>query len=108
MISWEFSRIEDKYAKYLGAISKDMDAVENCIAVLQNRTEKYLEFDYYSRIIKESEELSNASANAIRKAYELIMGNIGIKPNDKGNVRAIRYSPYIYLQVIYCFQGAPY
>lgn len=107
MISWEFSRIEDKYAKYLGAISKDMDAVENCIAVLQNRTEKYLEFDYYSRIIKESEELSNASANAIRKAYELIMGNIGIKPNDKGNVRAIRYSPYIYLQVIYCFQGAP-
>lgn len=107
MISWEFFRIEDKYAKYLGAISKDMDAVENCIAVLQNRTEKYLEFDYYSRIIKESEELSNASANAIRKAYELIMGNIGIKPNDKGNVRAIRYSPYIYLQVIYCFQGAP-
>ena len=40
-------------------------------------------------------------------AYELIMGNIGIKPAESGNIRAIKCSPYIYLQVLYCYQGAP-
>lgn len=107
MLSWEFSKIEDKYADYLGAISRDFDKAEKCIAVLQNTTDKYLDFDYYSKIREEREELSNASANAIRSAYEMIMGNIGIKPAESGNIRAIKCSPYIYLQVLYCYQGAP-
>lgn len=107
MLSWEFSKIEDKYADYLGAISRDVDKVGKCIAVLQSTTDKYLDFDYYSKIREEREELSGASANAIRSAYELIMGNIGIKPAESGNIRAIKCSPYIYLQVLYCYQGAP-
>lgn len=107
MLSWEFSKIEDKYADYLGAISRDVDNAGKCIAVLQSTTDKYLDFDYYSKIREEREELSGASANAIRGAYELIMGNIGIKPAESGNIRAIKCSPYIYLQVLYCYQGAP-
>ena len=107
MLSWEFSKIEDKYADYLGAISRDVDKAGKCIAVLQSTTDKYLDFDYYSKIREEREELSSASANAIRSAYELIMGNIGIKPTESGNIRAIKCSPYIYLQVLYCYQGAP-
>lgn len=107
MLSWEFSKIEDKYADYLGTISRDVDKAGKCIAVLQNTTDKYLDFDYYSKIREECEELSNISENAIRNAYELIMGNIGIKPTESGNMRAIKCSPYIYLQVLYCYQGAP-
>lgn len=107
MLSWEFSKIEDKYMIYLDAISKDVDKVGNYISVLQSTTEKYLDFDYYSKIREESDELSNASTNAIKNAYELIMGNIGIKTAESGNVRAIKCSPYIYLQVMYCYHGAP-
>lgn len=107
MLSWEFSKIEDKYMVYLGAISREVDKVGSCITVLQGTTEKYLDFDYYSRIREEQEALSNASSNAIKNAYELIMGNIGIKPADSGSIRAIKCSPYIYLQILYCYQGAP-
>lgn len=107
MLSWEFSKIEDKYAGYLGEISRDVDKAGKCIGVLQSTTDKYLSFEYYSKIREEREELSNASANAIRSAYELIMCNIGIKPAESGNIRAIKCSPYIYLQALYCYQGAP-
>lgn len=107
MLSWEFSKIEDKYMMHLGAISKDVEIVGSFITVLQGTTDKYLDFDYYSRIRAEREELSAASANAIKNAYELIMGKIGIKPAESGNIRAIKSSPYIYLQVMYCYQGAP-
>lgn len=107
MLSWEFSKIEDKYMVYLGAISREVDKVGSCITVLQGTTEKYLDFDYYSRIREEQEALSNASSNAIKNAYELIMGNIGIKPAESSNIRAIKCSPYIYLQILYCYQGAP-
>ena len=107
MLSWEFTKIEDKYQTYLGAISKDVEKAEKYVSILQNITEKYLDYDYYSKIIEESEILSDAMNNAINNAYELIMGNIGIKPAESGNIRAIKCSPYIYLQVMYCFQGAP-
>ena len=92
---------------YLGAISKDVEKAGNCICVLQNTTEKYLNLDYYTKIREDQEELSNASSNAIKNAYELILGNIGIRPSESGKIRAIRCSPYIYLQTIYCYQGAP-
>jgi DNA helicase IV len=107
MLSWEFSKIDDKYMAYLGAISRDVEKAGNCIAVLQGTTEKYLDFDYYSRIREEREELANASLYAIKNAYEKIMGNIGIKPAESGNIHAVKCSPYIYMQILYCYQGAP-
>lgn len=107
MLSWEFSKIDDKYKGYLGEIGKGVEKAGVCISVLQGTTEKYLDFEYYSRIREEREELANASSNAIKKAYEQIMGNIGIKPSESGNIRAIKCSPYIYLQIMYCYQGAP-
>ncbi|MDD3138343.1 MAG: AAA family ATPase [Lachnospiraceae bacterium] len=107
MLSWEISKIEDKYAFYLSAISRDVEKSGKAIATLQTRTEKYLDYEYYNQILEERDVLSDASSNAVKRAYELVMGNIGIKPTESGNIRAIKCSPYIYLQVLYCYQGAP-
>jgi hypothetical protein len=107
MLSWEISKNEDKYMTYIGAISGEVEKVGSCIAVLQGTTEKYLDFDYFKEIREEREALSNAGFTAIKDAYELIMGNIGIKPAESGNIRAIKCSPYIYLQILYLYQGAP-
>jgi DNA helicase IV len=107
MLSWEFSKIDDKYMSYLDPISKDVEQARNAVAILQSTTGNYLDFEYFCKIREEREKLSNASANAVRAAYEMIMGNIGINPSANGNIRAIKCSPYIYLQTLYCFQGAP-
>lgn len=107
MLSWEISKIDDKYETFLGAIKRDVDKAKKRFDVLQSTTDKYLDFEYYSKIKEELDELAGASSSAIRNAYELIMGNIGIKPAESGTIRALKCSPYIYLQVLYCFQGAP-
>lgn len=107
MLLWEFSKIEDKYISYLGAIKVEVDKAEKCVSVLQGTADKYLDFDYYSKIKEERQILSIASDNAIKNAYEIIMEQVGIKRVENSNIRAIKCSPYIYLQVLYCYQGAP-
>ncbi len=107
LLAWEFSKIEDKYVSYLDEIKANVDKAEKCISILQGTTDKYLDFDYYSKIRKERENLSAASNNAIKQAYDTVMEKIGIKRAKSGNIRAIKCSPYLYLQIIYCYQGAP-
>ncbi len=105
MLAWRLSKIDDKYLTYVGALGDDIDKAHQFLISLQKINDKYLEYDYYSQIKDEQDMLSDANNNAVRKAYELIMGKIGIKPSEKGNMRALRCSPYLYLQILYQFQG---
>lgn len=110
MIVWEFSKLDDKYLEYLGAnntLSKAIDLTGKTVSVLQSTNKKYLEFNYFSQIEKEYNLLLNARKNAVKTAYTKIMDNIGISANEKGNIKAVSCSPYIYLQALYCFSGEP-
>lgn len=107
MLAWELSRIEDKYEGYVTPISKSTDSLKEYSAKLQDVRDLYLDFGYYRQISDERDALSNASSNAVMKAYEMVMGKIGIERTEKGNLRALKCSPYIYLQILYQFQGAP-
>lgn len=108
MLSWEFSKIEDKYETYLGAIAKDVEKVGQCVRILQNTTEKYLDYEYFCKIKEERDVLEEANRNAIENAYKNVMKNIGAEFDEEEKLKkAIRFSPYIYLQAIYCYQGAP-
>lgn len=107
MLAWELSRIEDKYEIYLGSISKEVQKASHCISALQETTDKYLNIDYYSEIREERDFLTDYSAHAIKNVYEQIMGKIGVKRTEKGNLSAVRCSPYLYLQVLYQYQGPP-
>ena len=43
----------------------------------------------------------------VNNAYAFIMNKIGIKENDNGKIQALSCSPYLYLQILYQFQGVP-
>lgn len=40
-------------------------------------------------------------------AYEYVMRKIGVKRPESGRMRALKCSPYIYLQALYIFRGVP-
>lgn len=107
MVSWECGKIEDKYADYLGKIKTEIDNTQALVETLQNTDEKYLSASDYSRIRNMAEELRNISSNAAKNAYTMIMKRIGIKENSNGKIPAQNYSPYLYLQALYLFYGAP-
>ena len=107
MLSWELSKIEDKYVAYMDSIESEVKAAQSCVGELQKISDKYLDCDYFSKIKKLNDILAEENANAIGNAYAYIMGKIGIKPNEKGTIKALKCSPYLYLQIIYQFQGIP-
>ena len=45
--------------------------------------------------------------NIVKNTYVFIMNKIGIKENNKGEIQALNCSPYLYLQILYQFQGVP-
>ncbi|WP_352397620.1 hypothetical protein [[Clostridium] aminophilum] len=105
MLSWEISKIEDKYSGYLGAISQDVDKTQQEIKRLQERNEKYLDLEYYNRIQEEHNALSEESKKAVKNAYRIVMANIGIESDEKGNIKALKCSPYVYLQILFQYRG---
>lgn len=105
MLSWEFLKVEDKYVAYMDSIESEVKAAQSCVGELQKISDKYLDCDYFSKIKKLNDILVEENANAIGNAYAYIMGKIGIKPNEKGTIKALKCSPYLYLQIIYQFQG---
>ena len=106
-VSQEVSRVEEKYLYYLDAISFDIVEVGRCVSVFQKIEERYLEYSYYQEILNENEKLTDDNKNAIKNAYALIMEKIGIYADKNDTIKATKYSPYIYLQALYCYQGAP-
>ena len=106
-ISSEFRKTENRYASYVNALDNDIDRVSQSISGLQSVNSKYLDFDYYRKIRKIRDMLSNASSNAHTYAYEFIMEKLGIRKPEKGTIRALKCSPYIYLQTLFLFRGSP-
>ena len=107
MISWDLSKVEDKYSEYQETIAEYLDEAQRRVSILQNENEKYLEYSYFTEIKNRCDLLTRMGESAIKNAYAFIMNKIGIKENDDGKICAHNCSPYLYLQILYQFQGVP-
>ena len=107
MISWEISKIEDKYSEYLESIGDTVKEAQLCIEEIQNIKKKYLDYNYFKEVKNQSDLLKKNSENIINDTYVFIMNKIGVIKDSNGNIRALNCSPYLYLQILYQFQGTP-
>lgn len=107
MISWDLSKVEDKYSEYQETIVELLDGAQKCVSILQNENEKYLEYNYFTEIKNKCDLLMLTNENIVKNTYVFIMNKIGIKENNKGEIQALNCSPYLYLQILYQFQGVP-
>ena len=99
--------IEDRYLVYLRPISISVGKVGQCLTVMNTVDDSYLPYNYCQEILDNIRKLSDVNSEGVKSAYEYIMGKIGIKKTENGYMRAIKCSPYIYLQALYCFRGTP-
>lgn len=107
MISWDLSKVEDKYSEYQETIAELIDKAQGCVNILQNENKKYLEYTYFTEIKNKCDLLIQMNEGIVKNAYAFIMNKIGIRANDNGKIRALSCSPYLYLQILYQFQGRP-
>lgn len=107
MISWNLSKVEDKYSDYQETIADLLGKAQSCVNILQNENKKYLEYSYFTQIKNKCDLLIQMNEGIVKNAYAFIMNKIGIKESDNGKIRALSCSPYLYLQILYQFQGRP-
>ena len=107
MISWDLSKVEDKYSEYQESIAELLGKAQSCVNILQNENKKYLEYSYFTEIKNKCDLLIQMNESIVKNAYAFIMNKIGIKESDNGKIRALSCSPYLYLQILYQFQGRP-
>lgn len=106
-ISWEISKIEDKYSEYLESIGDTVKEAQLCIEEIQNIKKKYLDYNYFKEVKNQSDLLKKNSENIVNDTYVFIMNKIGVIKDPNGSIRALNCSPYLYLQILYQFQGTP-
>lgn len=99
--------IEDEYSKYLRSIKSSITNADVCINNFLVMTDGYLDYNDYARAKEMCECLVRDNDSVIKDAYIYIMGKIGNVPNNNGNVLTFKCSSYLYLQIIYQYQGAP-
>lgn len=107
MLIWEGTRIEDKYMEYIPPIGRELDKLKDLLPVFDGITGKYLDPEYCIKISEENRAIALTNNTAVKDAYCSILENLGITRNDKGNIRGIIHSPYIFLQALYQFGGKP-
>lgn len=105
-LAWDLHKVEDKYTEYVVSIEKELAQIQQLVVCLQNSNERYLDFKVWNQIAEEEKRLADIKENAIRDAYLYAIEKAGIKINGKKS--AYRFSPYLYLQTIYQYQGVPY
>ena len=106
-LDWMLSRIEDKYVFYASPLKDKTDELQSAVEYLRTLKVPFLEYDYFEKIEKAKDSLAEYSEKAIKRTYISIMGKLGVKPNERGTVRALRCSPYLYLQILFQFYGKP-
>lgn len=103
----EFSKVEDKYIELVASLKRELAKVGQKVSSLQSMNDRLIDMEYYREIRQVRELLQNGSKGAVIKAYDFIMGKLGIKRSTNGNMRALKCSPYIYLQILFIFYGIP-
>lgn len=84
-----------------------MEEAQRCVDKLKNEDEKYLEYGYFTKIKSKYTLLTKSNENIIRNAYAFIMNKLGVEEDENGNMKAFSCSPYLYLQILYQYQGGP-
>lgn len=66
-----------------------------------------LDFTYHEKLIESNQYYVNLKKNIVQDTYRSIMEQLGQKVDKNGKMTALSCSPYLYLQILYCYQGSP-
>ena len=99
--------IEDKYEEYAKSISTYTDIIKEEILDLVRNNNVYLDSTNIDKIKSTIEYYKDLQNSIAKKVYLEIMKKCGQDIDKKGKIKALSFSPYIYVQIMYLMKGAP-
>lgn len=107
MLAWELSRMDDKYADLVSPLEASVGKVRDAVEKLQKVHDRYLPFEYGEEIRLERERLEQVGVGAVRGAYVRALEAGGIRLEGNSLKKGYQCTPYLYLQAMYLYRGAP-
>ncbi len=99
--------LEDPYWEYVDSIASSSKKLQIALRNLRENNRRYLPLDYLRKLLDANVDLKDAEQNTVHNVYLFIMKKLGQEPERKGSLDALECSPYLYLQILYLFKGAP-
>lgn len=96
-----------KYSELGYDILEYVKKYENQMTGMLKKSDEYLELEYYQEVIEATEYYTRLHADIVYRIYLAIMESCGQVPNEKGELKALTFSPYLYLKIMYIIKGAP-
>lgn len=103
----EIMKIGDPYSDYAESIENKINSIATVIKPLEYYDHGLLDFEYLTKLKESNSYFTDLRKSLVQNTYEKFMEQLGQTPDDKGRLKALNCSPYLYLQILYLFQGQP-
>lgn len=100
------SEVEEKYLEYSDRMSDYANKYESLFMEVLTKNDVYLDEEYYDEVVDATNYYSKLKESIVRDIYINIMGRCGQIPNEKGEIKGLSFSPYLYLKIMYSVKGA--
>ncbi len=94
-------------ANYSEASIREINSIRRSIRALQQLQTPVLPEQYYEEILKCNEYFRKLSSSIPYVFHDKLLEQMGRKPMSNGKYRALIFSPYLYVQILNLYQGAP-
>lgn len=99
--------IENPYYEFAPDFTSEIVVLEKSLDALAKIKTAYLDMASLDKVMQTEAYFTELSRNLPDKIYAGIMERLGQKKDVKGRMNALDCSPYLYLQILYCFRGIP-
>lgn len=104
------TRLGDPYMEYTksaDSVSSGIRKLEPLVARLGSNNSAYLPEDYLEQLMDARAKYADIADRIVKDIYLSLMKRLGQEPDKRGRLDALECSPYLYLQIMYQFNGAP-
>lgn len=98
---------EMKYGSYAENLLDYAKQYEKQLAEILTKNDVYLDKESLEEVIDATEYYSKLKESLPKEIYLQIMERFGQVPDEKGAIKALSFSPYLYLKIMYAIKGAP-
>lgn len=106
-VSKELLEIGDPYEKYVDSMEQQVNMASIKVTKLKDINLPLLRREYYQNLIEANSYYTSIKSNLPIEVYLTIMKRLNQAPDKKNDIKALSCSPYLYVQILFTFQGAP-
>ena len=106
-MEYDFYRTEEKYIEYGEDPLRRYQTAKKALSELKLSKYSFIEEERRAYINKIYKEFSKYIESIVFDAYFSVLQKLGVEKNDKGEFKALNCSPYLFLQTLYLYSGAP-